>query len=147
SSADANTSVTIEGIGFDPANLEVRFNGTLAQVTGATETEIQTKVPVGATSGPITVQTTLATATSLIDFLVIGARPVVSVFWPNSGVAGPNVVIQGSGIDDDDSHDSVTLNGVSAAISAASPSSLTFSVPTGVGSGKIKLETFQPPAA
>ena len=43
SSADANTNVTIEGVGFDPDNLEVRFNGTLAQVVNATATEMQTR--------------------------------------------------------------------------------------------------------
>ena len=65
-SGSAGTSVTISGTGFNTqANLNtVKFNGVQAGVSSATATSINTSVPSGATSGPLTVTTsTLGTAT------------------------------------------------------------------------------------
>jgi uncharacterized delta-60 repeat protein/gliding motility-associated-like protein len=52
------TVVTITGFNFDPvpANNIVKFNGTLAVVTSSTATSITTSVPVGTTTGFITIE-------------------------------------------------------------------------------------------
>ena len=70
--------VTILGTAFsaDVAQNQVRFNGTAAFVTSATPTTLVTSVPLGATTGPISVTTPSGTATSAVaipnvDFIVV----------------------------------------------------------------------------
>jgi len=62
--------VTITGTNFSaiPANNLVAFNGVFAVVTASTATSISTTVPVGATTGPISVTVDCNTATSAMDF-------------------------------------------------------------------------------
>lgn len=64
--------VTITGTNFDTtaANNTVKFNGTSATVTSATATQIITTVPIGATTGVITVVTQGGTVTSVSLFAV-----------------------------------------------------------------------------
>ena len=115
------TQVTISGANFAvaPDVNEVKFNGTIAAVTSATATSIQTNVPFGATTGRISVRTKLGTATSATNFVVSvagasapqvltldGSSPVVSVTNPTNtvgvvvfdGTAGQNVGLGISGV-------------------------------------------------
>lgn len=71
------TSVTITGTNFSatPANNTVRFNGTLATVINSSATTIDTSVPVGATTGTITVTVAGNTATSATSFTVTTGTP------------------------------------------------------------------------
>jgi len=72
----AGTTVTISGLNFDAAgNNVVKFNGTEAAAPTSTSTTVLTAiVPVGATSGPITVTTAGVTAKSPSSFtLTLGA--------------------------------------------------------------------------
>jgi dipeptidyl aminopeptidase/acylaminoacyl peptidase len=70
------TSVTITGTNFSyPA---VFFNGTRAQYSSYSATEIVTTVPLGATTGPITVTTASASTTSSDTFVVLNSSPQVS---------------------------------------------------------------------
>ncbi|MFZ5876324.1 MAG: RHS repeat-associated core domain-containing protein [Nitrospirota bacterium] len=66
-------AVTITGQNFDPfaANNQVWFNGTQAIITSATSTTIQTTVPIDATTGPVSVTTSVGTATSPEPFTVV----------------------------------------------------------------------------
>jgi gliding motility-associated-like protein len=81
SSAVAGATVTITGTNFDPipANNVVAFNGTLAVITASTATSITTTVPVGATTGGITVTVGCNTATSATNFTVTVPGAVVSM--------------------------------------------------------------------
>lgn len=74
------TAVLISGSGFDPVaeNNQVAFNGTLAAVLSATTTAIQTIVPAGATTGPITVTTPHGTAASTPFTVTSGNRLLIS---------------------------------------------------------------------
>lgn len=65
------TFVTINGNNFDPtpANNILKFNGSTAVVTSGTTTTLTAFVPVGATSGPISV-TAFGTDISIDDFNV-----------------------------------------------------------------------------
>jgi hypothetical protein len=56
-SGSVGTPVVIEGANFDirPRNVIVRFNGVPARVIASTRTRIETVVPIGATSGLLTV--------------------------------------------------------------------------------------------
>jgi hypothetical protein len=65
------TTVTITGTNLTGAT-SVKFNGVSATITSNTATQIVTKVPVGATTGPITVTTPSGTATSATNFTVTG---------------------------------------------------------------------------
>ena len=57
SSGLVNSSVTIEGSNFGSSSGTVTFNGTTASTTSWASDEIQTKVPSGATTGPVVVRT------------------------------------------------------------------------------------------
>ena len=68
--AASNISVIIKGTNFSPTptNNIVKFNGTAATVTAASETELAVTVPAGATTGPLTVEVGPHTATSAASF-------------------------------------------------------------------------------
>jgi len=72
-SGSAGTPVTITGINFDPtpANNTIQFNGIAAIVTASTSTSITTIVPLGATTGLITVTVAGQTATSATSFSIV----------------------------------------------------------------------------
>ncbi|MEO7991468.1 MAG: FG-GAP-like repeat-containing protein [Chryseolinea sp.] len=80
SSGPVTAPVTISGTGFDPipANNTVMFNGTTAIVTASTATSITTTVPVGATTGKISVTVSCLTSLSATDFTVT-ATPVITI--------------------------------------------------------------------
>jgi arylsulfatase A-like enzyme len=62
-------SVTITGSGF-ALTTDVRFGGTDASFTVDADDQITATVPTGADTGPITVRTTIDSATSATDFVV-----------------------------------------------------------------------------
>jgi hypothetical protein len=71
SAGPVGTTVTITGTNLTGAT-SVKFNGVSATITSNTATQIVTKVPTGATTGPITVTTDSGTATSATNFTVTG---------------------------------------------------------------------------
>ena len=90
----AGTAVVVTGTGFDPtaSNNEVTFNGTSAQVDSATITSIQTSVPAGASSGPVSVTNSSGSTTSSLLFTVTGSfgnpPPTITSLFPNTATAG-----------------------------------------------------------
>lgn len=92
-SAPVGTTITISGTGFSttPANNTVTFNSTAALVTASTATSITTTVPVGATTGLISVTVNCVTVQSATNFTVIPS-PVVSITTQPS----PSVVCVGA---------------------------------------------------
>lgn len=89
----AGAQVTIQGQGFsaNPTENIVRFNGTSAAVTSATTTTLVVTVPVGATTGPISVQVGAVTAVSSRDFTVT-QQPVITSVSPKAVLAGTTFV-------------------------------------------------------
>ena len=81
SQGGVGTSVIIQGQGFNPtATLNtVSFNGASAPVVSATASTIVATVPVGATTGPITVTANGQTASSDTNFTFIPAPAVLSI--------------------------------------------------------------------
>ena len=75
-----DTPVLITGSGFDPiaSNNDVSFNGAAAVVLNATTTAIQTVVPTGATTGPITVTTPNGSASSTPFTVTSGNKLLIS---------------------------------------------------------------------
>lgn len=86
------TVVTIQGQGFsaNPIDNVVRFNGTSAEVTSATATTLVAIVPLGATTGPISVQVGANTATSSQNFVVTNA-PMITAVSPNAALPGTTI--------------------------------------------------------
>jgi YD repeat-containing protein len=86
------TKVTIQGRGFSTNLIEntVRFNGTSAQVLSATVTTLVVTVPMGATTGKITVTVNGVTVPSSQDFTVTNA-PVITSVSPKAALSGTTV--------------------------------------------------------
>ena len=114
----AGTAVVVTGTGFDPtaSNNEVTFNGTSAQVDSSTTASIQTSVPAGASSGPVSVTTSSGSTTSSLLFMVTGSSgnppPTITSLFPNTATAGATsqlLTINGMGFV---LSSTVTFNGV-----------------------------------
>jgi YD repeat-containing protein len=137
------SSVTIFGTGFSttPGNNTVKFNGTTATVTSSSATQISTTVPVGATTGLISVTTAAGTASSSVPFTVGSDAPIITSFTPNIGVAGTIVNLSGSNFDTTPSGNRVAFNGTRSVVTAATATSITTSVPAGARSGRISDTT------
>lgn len=67
--------------------------------------------------------------------------PFVSGFTPASGLEGISVVVSGSDFDPTISGNTLKLNGQIVAVTAASETSITFTVPSGATSGRISVQT------
>lgn len=95
-SGPTGTLVVISGMNFSsiPANNVVMFNGTTAFVTASTSTSITTTVPIGATTGNITLMVGANTATSTNSFCVPPNAPTPI---NNSGCSGTSISIGASG--------------------------------------------------
>lgn len=74
-------TVSMQGQGFDPipANNVVQFNGTAASVLAASSTNLTAAVPLGATTGPISVTVAGQTATSTNGFTVIPSPVITAI--------------------------------------------------------------------
>jgi uncharacterized repeat protein (TIGR03803 family)/YD repeat-containing protein len=124
--------ITLTGTAF--SNPTVSFNGILATVSTSTDTSLTVAVPTGATSGPLTVTVGGQTLTAGA-FNVLADPNAFSVadFSPKSAAVGNSLTITGTGF----INPTVTINGVSAPVTASTATSLTVTVPTGVTSGPV----------
>ena len=137
-------TVTLAGSGFSPtAHLNtVRFNQTLATVLSATPTRLVTSVPVGASTGAISVTAPSGSAASHGPFVVTAVHaPVIAGFSPTIGPAGTAMTIAGQHFELDVVNDNVTLNGRTAGVLAATATSIVAQVPPQASSGKLAVLT------
>jgi YD repeat-containing protein len=141
------TSVTIYGSGFSttPANNTVKFNGTTAAVSSASTALLVATVPVGATTGKISVTVGSSTVTSIDDFTLTSGTPTgpptITNFTPTIGAAGTQVTVTGTNFDPTSGATRAQLNQVVAKATANSNTDLTMKVPPTTGSGRIKIST------
>jgi large repetitive protein len=94
------TSVTITGTGFADSSVVtgVAFNGTTASFSVDSNTQITATVPLGATTGPVSVTDAEGTGATALDFVVTPSPPpTVLLFDPSSGPAGTTVTITAPG--------------------------------------------------
>jgi YD repeat-containing protein len=143
-SGSAGTAVTIYGSGFNatPTNNTVKFNGTLATVTGGTTTSLTVTVPAGASSGTITVKSGSTTATSSSSFTVAAlAAPTITSFTPTIAPQGTAITITGTNFQTALQTDKVQFGTVPAAPTTATASSISVPVPTSGASGKLSVTT------
>jgi len=140
----AGSQVTIFGTGFSTklsANT-VKFNGTAATVRAASTTMLTVMVPSAATSGTISVTVGSTTKTSSHSFTVASnGAPTIDKFSPTQGAAGLSVTITGTKYLTNSAEDKVLINGIPAAVTAATSTRLTITVPADATSGPIQVIT------
>lgn len=135
------TTVTITGANFSStaANNLVKFNGTTASVTSATASTLVVSVPVGASTGKISVTVADRAATSEENFTVSGMLPEIIGFSPSSGPRGTTVTITGKNFSSLLNENVVRFNGAEATVTSTSSTSIAAVVPAGSSSGKITV--------
>ena len=134
STGPVGTSVDIHGVNFTGAT-SVTFNGTNADYTVDSDTEIHATVPAGATTGPIAVTTPASTGTSQDPF---GVTPTISSFTPTCGPVGISVDIHGSNFT---GATLVTFSGISAQFAVDSDSEIHATAPGSATTGPIAVTT------
>lgn len=131
------TSVTITGTNFskDATEINIEFNGIEAsEISFSSEAQISTMVPMGATTGPITVR--IAGQEAIGPIFSIERSFHVS---PQVGSVGTKVSLTGDGFSSEIADNQVFFNGVAAIISAATPTEIITCVPSGATTGPITL--------
>ena len=134
-SGTSGTLVTLKGHYFLGTTF-VRFNGTVATFTVVNDSTITVTVPVGATTGIISVTARSLTAITSGSFLVQPATPVISTFTPVSGPVGTVVTIRGHYFTN---ATAVRFTGVSSGYTVLNDSTITATVPTGAVTGVITV--------
>jgi RHS repeat-associated protein len=127
------SSVTITGNGFGTAGGTVTFNGTLATASGWTDASIVAQVPNGATAGPIVV-TVNGQVSNGIAFT---PTPSITSLSPNFGLSGASITIAGNSFGIQSSAGTVTFNGVAAAVTTWSNTSIAVTAPSGALTGNV----------
>jgi ribosomal protein L18E len=140
-SAKAGNTVTITGTNFDAirTNNTIKFNGEVAVINSASNTELQVYVPNLATTGKITLEVNGFSQTTATDFTIIPS-PVMTDFSPKSGKEGSTVTITGKNFDTTPGNNLVKFNGTAATVTAATTTELQVTVPAGILDGNITVE-------
>ena len=131
------SSVVISGSGFGPSVGSVSFGGgTAGIVTNWSDTSITATVPTGTVTGSVYVLPSDISAflSNPFTFTVV-PPPSISSLSPAAGPIGSTIVIAGSNFGS--AQGIVTFNGVSAAPSSWSDTSITVPVPVGAITGPI----------
>ncbi|KAK3582317.1 hypothetical protein CHS0354_023858 [Potamilus streckersoni] len=136
------SDVTIKGTNFSasPVNNTVKFNSVTATVKSAATTQIVAVVPIGATTGKISISVEggafiLATT----DFIVNVPAPTIASFNPTSGAVGTTVTITGTNFSTTATNNAVKFNNVVATVTNSTATTITTTVPTGATTGKISV--------
>lgn len=132
----AGAPVTITGTHFSNP-LTVKFNGVTAPGAGTADGEtISATVPAAATSGPVSVTTSLGTYTTATNFFV---PPAITGFAPSAGRAGTNVIIRGANFL---GTSTVQFNGLDATgFLVLSNGAIQVTVPSGAATGLLRVIT------
>ncbi|MCJ8167316.1 IPT/TIG domain-containing protein [Pontibacter sp. E15-1] len=134
-------TVRIDGEHFatDATRNKVLFGQVPATVLQASTSQLTVKVPQGATSGPVSVETPGGQALSDVPFEVIPA-PVFASMAPASGSVGTSVAITGTHFGVLGVQDEVFFNGTKALVLEAAPGRYTVRVPRGATSGTVQVK-------
>lgn len=143
-SGPSGTVVTITGTGYSSTVGQdgVQLNGVSASINSATVNQIVVVVPSGATTGPIKVTAPSGTFTTQTNFIVTsGSAPSISSFTPTIAAAGTAINVSGSNFDPNASNDRLSFNTTEQLVASATTTTLSTSVPTAAGSGRLTLLT------
>lgn len=136
----AGTLVSVVGSQFAPAGRNTVSVGSnmAATVVQATPGSLQIRVPAGAQSGPIRVQTPGGAVASATAFTFLPA-PAIAAFSPAQASVGDVLTLTGTNFLVDGLPDTVYVGGRRAAVLTASATSATVRVPAGAASGPVAM--------
>jgi len=133
-----DTIVTINGINFTGTSA-VRFNGVAASFSATAATQIQATVPVGATTGPISITTSAGTHTNPANFTVTGTGPFITGYSTTNGPRGSTVLLTGANFT---GATAVRFGGVASTnFFSSAASQISADVPPGALTGPISVTT------
>jgi len=132
------TSVTISGTNFGATqgSSTVKFNGISAVPTSWSASSIVAPVPVSATTGNVVV-TVGGMASNGVSFTVTVPAPSITSLNPTSGVLGTSVTITGANFGASQGTSTVSFNGIGAAPTSWSATSIVAPVPAGATTGNV----------
>ena len=147
-SAVSGGSVTINGSGFGNSptigSSSVAFNGLASTPTSWSSTTIVAPVPNGATAGPVVVTVAGQASSGASNFT---PTPVIGTLSPASGASGSLITISGSSFGNTQGTSTLTFNGVTAAISSWTNTSIQATVPNNTTTGPIVVAVNGVPSA
>ncbi|PTL79262.1 IPT/TIG domain-containing protein [Vitiosangium sp. GDMCC 1.1324] len=132
-----SVTITVQG-GCFSGTTQVRLNGSPARFWVASDASLYLWAPEGATSGPISVQNPLGTATSSRPFTVVPG-PVISRISPTSGPPGTQVTVTGTGLAS--TYWASVTGGISSSYKVLGDTQVVVTIPKGGRSGPIVLYT------
>ena len=137
SNGPVTTAVTISGSNFGSTQgtSTVTFNGTAATPTTWSVSSIVVPVPAGATAGNVVV-TVGGLASNAMPFTVI-VPPVMTSLKPSSGPVATVVTINGANFGATKGTSTITFNGIAAAPTSWSATTIVVLIPTGAISGNV----------
>jgi hypothetical protein len=135
-SGPPGTLVTVDGSGFVDVT-EVAIGGVVATIVSGTAYRLSIQVPMGATSGPVSVTNAVGSGVSNADFTVTG--PMITSLEPASGYAESVVVINGNGFA---AVEEVAFDGLPTEVLYAGTSSLRVRVPIGAQTGLVTVTNY-----
>jgi RHS repeat-associated protein len=128
-------TVILDGsyFGITQGSSTVTFNGVPGTILEWTDTQIETQVPSGATSGPLLVIVN-GIGSNPVTFIVI-ATPNVTGVSPSAAAAGTAITLTGTNLGD--SYDTLTVNftGGTATPTSVNETSVVVTVPAGASPG------------
>lgn len=133
------THVTVSGEGFSTVAAEngIAFNGKPGTVISATGTELVVATPDDVATGPLSV--TVNGEKTVGPVFTVVPPPVLAVVTPLSSPAGADVTITGNYFSMEKDENEVSFNGVKGVIKSADEKQLVITVPTGAGTGNMKV--------
>ena len=133
--------VTITGTNFASAAAlnTVSFNGTAATVIAANTMVLITTVPVGATTGDVTVTTNGLTSAGVAFTVTVPVIPTITSIDPISGAIGDIVTITGTNFSTTAADNVVSFNGGSATVTASTETTITTTVPATAVTGNVTV--------
>ncbi|MBT2559430.1 IPT/TIG domain-containing protein [Hymenobacter sp. ISL-91] len=134
-------TVALMGAHFAEAtsrNVVTFAGGQAGQVLQASATSLVVRVPPGAQSGPVRVQTPGGQATTDASLGVIPA-PVITSFSPAQGPVGTAVTITGRNFGEEGLNDTILFDGLAARVLRATATSAEVLVPRGAGTGAVTV--------
>jgi hypothetical protein len=131
---DVGGNVMITGANFLGAT-NVKINGLVASFTINSATQITAIVPRNATTGHISITTSVGTVTSTINFVV---APRITSFTPTTGIVGRSVILNGANFR---GTTEVRFHGVLAKFVVVSSTQIVATIPTGITRGPLTVTT------
>lgn len=138
----AGTTVTINGFNFSTSisDNEVRLDGLKVVVTQASTTQLQFRIPAGATSGSISITVNGRGVTGPMFVISSDGTPVIFEVQPASGPVGSLIVINGDYFNPATVGNIVKFGGgVQGEVTTASATQLIVKVPVGATTGTISV--------